>query len=41
MEEALNGLKKRKNFTGALEFLNSQASMDLMKLKHKNFDKLA
>ena len=41
MDEARIGLDKKHSFMGALEFLNSQASISLVKNKGKSFEALA
>ena len=41
MDEARNALDKKHSFMGALEFLNSQASISLVKNKGKSFEALA
>lgn len=41
MEEARNGFQNKKTFMGALNFLNSQASISLIKNKGKHFEALA
>lgn len=41
MSEARNDFKPKSNFLGALEFLNSQATVALVRSKGKNFDAIA
>ncbi len=41
MEEARSGLASRKSFIGALEFLNSQAAISLLKTRADKFEALA